>query len=60
MPLYEYYCEGCDDVFEALRPLREAALSVPCPECNRDGQRTSFPTAKTRRGKRERKTLGPA
>lgn len=39
MPLYEYYCESCNGVFEAMRPMREAALSVPCPECNRDGQR---------------------
>ena len=39
MPLYEYYCQRCDGVFEAIRPMREASLSVPCPQCNRDGQR---------------------
>ncbi len=39
MPLYEYYCQHCDGVFEALRPIREAALPVPCPVCHRDGQR---------------------
>jgi len=39
MPVYEYYCEHCDGVFEALRPIREAALPVPCPACHRDGQR---------------------
>jgi putative FmdB family regulatory protein len=45
MPLYEYYCEPCNGVFEALRPIKEAAEPVPCPVCNRDGQRmmpTSF------------------
>ena len=45
MPLYEYYCESCDGVFETLRPMREAADPVPCPLCDRDGQRimpTSF------------------
>lgn len=45
MPLYEYLCEHCEGIFEALRPLREASDPVPCPECDRDGQRimpTSF------------------
>ncbi len=45
MPLYEYYCQHCEGVFEALRPIREASLPVPCPQCHRDGQRimpTSF------------------
>jgi len=39
MPLYEYYCESCNGVFEAIRQMREAALPVPCPECSRDGAR---------------------
>jgi len=39
MPLYEFYCERCDGVFEAIRPMREASLPVPCPQCNRDGMR---------------------
>lgn len=45
MPVYEYYCENCDGIFEALRPMREAADPVPCPLCDRDGRRimpTSF------------------
>jgi putative FmdB family regulatory protein len=39
MPLYEYYCEPCNGIFEAIRPMREASLPVPCPECNRDAPR---------------------
>lgn len=39
MPLYEYYCQHCDGVFEALRPISEAALPAPCPACQRAGQR---------------------
>ena len=39
MPLYEYYCEPCDGVFEAIRQMREAALPVPCPVCNIEGRR---------------------
>jgi len=45
MRVYEYYCESCEGIFEALRPMREAADPVPCPVCNRDGRRimpTSF------------------
>jgi putative FmdB family regulatory protein len=45
MPVYEFYCDSCDGIFEALRPMREAADPVPCPLCDRDGQRimpTSF------------------
>ncbi len=45
MPLYEYLCRHCEGIFEALRPMREAADPVPCPECDRDGERimpTSF------------------
>ncbi len=45
MPVYEYYCESCDGIFEALRPMREAGDPVPCPVCDRDGMRimpTSF------------------
>ena len=39
MPLYEYYCKPCHGIFEVIRPMREASLPVPCPECNRDGER---------------------
>ncbi len=39
MPLYEYYCEPCNGVYEAIRPMRESSLAVPCPECDRDGER---------------------
>ncbi len=39
MPLYEYYCETCDKVFETLRPLRETGQPLPCPTCGRVGER---------------------
>jgi putative FmdB family regulatory protein len=45
MPVYEYFCKPCDGIFEALRPMREAADPAPCPVCDRDGSRimpTSF------------------
>ncbi len=43
MPLYEYYCRACDDVFEALRP--ESDRPAVCPRCGREAERimpTSF------------------
>lgn len=45
MPVYEYYCEPCNGIFETLRPLREASDPSPCPVCSREGKRvmpTSF------------------
>jgi putative FmdB family regulatory protein len=53
MPLYEYLCDHCEGIFEALRPMREAADPVPCPECDRDGERimpTSFAAFTFREG----------
>lgn len=39
MPVYEYYCEPCNGVFELLRPAREASKDQPCPECDEDARR---------------------
>jgi putative FmdB family regulatory protein len=39
MPLYEYYCEDCDGIYELLRPMREASNPQPCPVCDGDGRR---------------------
>lgn len=39
MPLYEFYCQPCDGVFETLRPIREAGDPASCPVCNHDGKR---------------------
>jgi putative FmdB family regulatory protein len=45
MPVYEYYCEPCNGVFEELRPMRDSSEPMPCPECYKDANRimpTSF------------------
>ena len=45
LPLYEYFCQPCNGIFEELRPLREATEPVPCPVCYKDSGRimpTSF------------------
>ncbi|MEX2238997.1 MAG: zinc ribbon domain-containing protein [Dehalococcoidia bacterium] len=45
MPIYEYFCQPCDGIFEAIRTMRESSEPSPCPECNGESQRimpTSF------------------
>lgn len=53
MPLYEYFCQSCNGIFEELRPMREASEPVPCPECYKDAPRimpTSFAAFTFREG----------
>ncbi len=53
MPLYEYFCNPCNGIFEELRPMREATEPVPCPECFKDAARimpTSFAAFTFREG----------
>ncbi len=33
MPLYEYRCEECGEVFEKLVSLSKRNEPVPCPKC---------------------------
>ncbi len=53
MPLYEYYCEACDNVFEALRSLRQSAQAATCPKCGGDADRimpTTFASLSRKEG----------
>ena len=53
MPLYEYYCQPCNGIFEELRPMRESSDPVPCPQCYKDAARimpTSFAAFTFREG----------
>ena len=34
MPLYEYHCQECDQLFEKLVPFSEADRNPPCPGCH--------------------------
>ena len=36
MALYEYRCSSCGSDFEVRRPMSEAGLGAPCPECGED------------------------
>lgn len=53
MPLYEYYCEACDNVFEGLRSVRDSDAPPPCPTCLGDADRimpTTFASMSRRDG----------
>jgi putative FmdB family regulatory protein len=39
MPIYEYFCPDCRNVFDALRPMAQADEPLPCPQCG--GQKAS-------------------
>lgn len=39
MPIYEYYCADCHGVFELLRPVRDAARSQSCVDCDSESKR---------------------
>ena len=57
MPLYEYYCENCDEVFEALRSVGASDEPSPCPRCARDAERimpTTFASMSRKEGYAQR------
>jgi len=57
MPLYEYYCEKCDRVFEALRSIAQSDQPTKCPTCGSDAGRimpTTFASMSRRGGVKER------
>ena len=39
MPLYEYYCEPCNGIFEHVRQMRDASEPATCPVCSREAPR---------------------
>ncbi len=39
MPIYEYFCPGCQSKFELLRSMRCIDEDAFCPTCNTIGQK---------------------
>ena len=39
MPIYEYFCEPCEKVFEQLKPMSQATVPTPCPACSTTAER---------------------
>lgn len=57
MPLYEYYCDNCDSLFEALGSVNASDSPRACPTCGTGADRimpTTFASMSRRRGLKER------
>jgi putative FmdB family regulatory protein len=57
VPLYEYYCDGCDKIFETLQAISKSDQPAPCADCGRAADRimpTMFATMARRKGLKER------
>lgn len=57
MPIYEYYCEKDDRVFEALGSIAASDRPAKCPECRRSAVRimpTTFASLSRNKGLKER------
>jgi putative FmdB family regulatory protein len=41
MPIYEFHCEDCDEVFEVRASIRERedGLELKCPKCESENTR---------------------
>lgn len=33
MPIYLYICDGCDNSFEIVAPMKDASVKRKCPKC---------------------------
>ena len=57
MPIYEYYCEKDDRVFEALGSIAASDRPAKCPKCGRASVRimpTTFSSLSRNKGLKER------
>jgi putative FmdB family regulatory protein len=39
MPIYQYYCEKCENEYELKRLMAEIDKPAPCPKCKKEGTR---------------------
>jgi putative FmdB family regulatory protein len=57
MPIYEYRCYACGEVFERLRPIDQRRYPEVCPACGgTTGQLVEIPSSPARRQLLDRKT----
>jgi putative FmdB family regulatory protein len=57
VPLYEYYCDNCDEVFDALQSVSASDQPAKCPKCGADADRimpTSFASMARTQGWKQR------
>lgn len=50
MPLYEYICDDCKEVFEELTGMSETENGPVCPACGSEKTRRQFSTFAARIG----------
>lgn len=41
MPLYEYKCKVCNNVFELFKPMSESTKEQLCPHCGKAGKKSA-------------------
>lgn len=39
MPIYEYRCSACGNVFEMTRPISQSSEPAPCTSCGKPSQK---------------------
>ena len=39
MPVYEYYCQACENLYDLRRAMAERDDPAPCPICSAPGRR---------------------
>lgn len=57
MPLYEYFCDKCDNLFETLRSISQSDQPAQCPKCGAPSDRimpTTFSSMVRKQGWRQR------
>lgn len=47
MPIYEYRCRGCGNIFEMLRRMNDADSDLECPKCRSTKVERQFSTFAT-------------
>jgi putative FmdB family regulatory protein len=59
MPLYEFYCEPCNEHFDVRRTLSQGTEDVTCPLCTGDNvQRIFTPVALRSNGREGMSMIG--
>ncbi len=57
MPVYEYFCDNCDKVFDSLQAISKSDQPAACPKCGSMSDRimpTTFASMARHKGLKER------
>jgi len=45
MPIYEYECESCSEIFSKFLSMRDSDKAIKCPVCDKKASRNIGPTS---------------